>query len=115
MDIVELLLKEMDLESGITRRIVQALPDNMWEWKPYAKSMSIKSLTVHIAELPGWVTMALTLNEIDFDKKPYQQTPVQNKAQLLNLLESSLSEAALRWPLQKMKYWISHGPYVAET
>ena len=93
MDIISLLLKEMDAEEVIIRKMFDRVPEDKWDWKPHIKSMHIKSLTVHIAELPGWVTMALTLNGYDFGTNPYQPTPINDKAHLFALLESSLSEA----------------------
>jgi uncharacterized damage-inducible protein DinB len=93
MNILPLLLKEMEQEAQTTRKMLERVPEDKFDWKPHAKSMTMKQLTVHIAELPSWVTMGLTTTEIDFATSPYQPTPVNSTADLLQLLESSLEKA----------------------
>lgn len=53
MEIIPLLLKEMDAEAQITRKMLQRVPNDKWDWKPHEKSMSMQQLTVHLAELPS--------------------------------------------------------------
>jgi uncharacterized damage-inducible protein DinB len=52
--------------------------------------MDMKTLSVHIAELPSWVSMALTSSELDFATMPYEPTPAANAADLLAIFEKSL-------------------------
>ncbi len=92
MQIIPLLLKEMDQEAAITRKMLERVPDDKFDWKPHEKSMSIKQLTVHIAELPAWVKMGLTTSELDFSKMDYTPTPVSNTPELLAIFEKSLAE-----------------------
>ncbi|MBD0278492.1 MAG: DinB family protein [Flavisolibacter sp.] len=101
MDIIQLLLKEMDQEAQTTRKMLERVPDDRWDWKPHEKSMDIKRLTVHIAELPSWVTMGLNTDGIDFAATPYQPTTVNNKGELLQLFEQSLESG--RTALQDAK------------
>ena len=89
MDIIQLLVKEMDQEAQTTRKMLDRVPDDKWDWKPHEKSMDMKRLTVHIAELPSWVTMGLTTDGLDFTSAPYEPTPVNNKAELLQVFEKS--------------------------
>ena len=101
MDIIQLLLKEMDQEAQTTRKMLERVPNDNWDWKPHEKSMNMKRLTVHIAELPSWVTMGLTTDGIDFAATPYEPTPVNNKSELLRLFEQSLESG--RTVLQNAK------------
>ena len=93
MNVIPLLLKELEQEAKTTRKMLERVPDDKFDWKPHAKSMSMKQLTVHIAELPSWVTMGLTTSELDFATTPYQPTTVNSTADLLQLLENSLEKA----------------------
>lgn len=93
MDILPLLLKELDQEAITTRKMLERVPEDKFDWKPHPKSMTMKQLTVHIAELPSWVTMGLTTTEMDFATTPYQPAPVNSTADLLQLLEASLEKA----------------------
>jgi uncharacterized damage-inducible protein DinB len=42
-----------DLESELatTRRVLERVPDEQWDWKPHEKSMSLGRLAGHLAEL----------------------------------------------------------------
>jgi len=91
MDIIEILLKEFDYEAAVTRKMLERVPEDKWDWKPHEKSMSMQQLTVHIAELPSWVTMALNTTELDFAKVPYKPTPVSSTKDLLDIFEKSVT------------------------
>jgi len=90
--IVEMLLKEMDAEAQTTRNMLSRIPDDKYDWQPHPKSMTIRQLATHIAELPSWVTMALTTDELDFATSPYQPQVINNTADLLGLFEQSLAD-----------------------
>ncbi|MEP7164787.1 MAG: DinB family protein [Ferruginibacter sp.] len=92
MDIIKLFLEEMDRESVTTRKILACIPDDKYDWKPHEKSMSIEQLSTHIAELPTWVSMAITTSELDFADNPYERKQVANTVQLLELFERSLAD-----------------------
>ncbi len=90
MAIVELLQKEFDQEAEITRKMLERVPNDHYDWKPHEKSMTMKQLVTHIAELPAWVTMALTTSELDFAAAPYNPENITNTADLMNLFERSV-------------------------
>jgi len=92
MQIIPLLLKELDQEAQTTRKMLQRVPADKFDWQPHQKSMTMKILAVHIAELPAWVSMGLATDEMDFEKTPYQPTPVNDTTEVLDLFERSLSE-----------------------
>lgn len=89
MQIIPLLLKEFAAEAVITRKMLKIVPADKLDWKPHEKSMSMKSLTVHIAELPSWVKMALTSTELDFAKMDYTPTEANSADDLLKIFETS--------------------------
>ena len=89
---IPMFLKEMEQEANTTRKMLSRIPDDKFDWKPHPKSMTIRSLATHIAELPGWVTMTLNTDELDFAKANYQPTPINNTKELLELFEKSLAE-----------------------
>ncbi len=91
MSIIQMLLKELDQEALTTRKMLERVPNDKYDWKPHEKSMSIRQLTTHIAELPIWITMALMTDELDFATNPYQPPKVNNTVELLELFERSLA------------------------
>ena len=92
MEIIPMLLKEMDQEAQTTRKMLERVPNDKFDWQPQVKSMTIRRLATHIAELPSWVSMAILTDHLDFADNPYAPTVVNNTAELLALLEKSLAE-----------------------
>ena len=85
-------ITELEREAVNTRKMLSVIPSDKFGWKPHEKSMSIRQLATHIAELPGWVTIALNTSELDFASQPYQPTPIANTAELLAFFEKTLAE-----------------------
>ena len=92
MSIIQMLLKEMGQEAQTTRKMLARIPNDQYQFKPHEKSMTIERLAAHIAELPTWVSMVLTTDELDFAAAPYKPTPINNTAELMELFEKSLAD-----------------------
>jgi uncharacterized damage-inducible protein DinB len=54
MTIAELFLKEFDGEMETTRRMLERVPPERLDWRPHPKSMTLKDLAGHVAELARW-------------------------------------------------------------
>ena len=89
MDIIKALLKELESEFTTTKKFLALVPVDKFDWAPHEKSMKLKSLASHIAELPEWVSLALTTDGLDFETAPYHEKKVGNNEDLLMLLEES--------------------------
>ena len=92
MELIPLFLHEMEQEAQTTRKMLQRIPDDKYDWQPHDKSMTVRSLASHIANLPTWVTTALTTDGLDFAKDPYQEHPINSTAELMNYLEDCLTD-----------------------
>ena len=88
---ISMYRKELDRESAITRKMLERIPDDKYDWKPHEKSMTIRQLAAHIAELPTWITMTLTTDELDFATVPYDPPKVNDTKTLMELFETSLA------------------------
>ena len=53
MAISQALLGEFDHEMANTRKSLERVPDDKFDWKPHAKSMSMGALAAHIAMIPN--------------------------------------------------------------
>ena len=89
---IRALLKEMDQEAITTRKMLERVPTEYFDWQPHKKSMTVKQLATHIAELPSWVTMAVTTDGLDFAANPYNPVEVHNTAELLTYYEGALAD-----------------------
>lgn len=92
MSLIQLLEKEMEQEAQTTRKMLSRIPDDKYDWQPHPKSMTIRRLATHVAELPTWVSMVLNTTELDFAANPYQPVPIKNTAELLDYFEKSLAD-----------------------
>lgn len=92
MSMIQLLLNEMDQEAQTTRKMLSRIPNDKFDWQPHPKSMTIRQLGAHIAELSSWVTMALTTDGIDFAVTPYEPTALNTTDELLSFFEQSLTD-----------------------
>ncbi len=86
-------LEELNSESIVTRKMLMLIPEDQKDYKPHVKSMSMSILAQHIAELPGWATMAFNTEEFDFAKEAYTPKVWNDNQELLALFDQSLSGA----------------------
>ncbi|MGH9145894.1 MAG: DinB family protein [Vicinamibacterales bacterium] len=68
MSIAESLLPEFDRETGLTRQLLERVPNEKASWKPHPKSFSLGDLSLHIANLLTWAVS--TMKETEFDINP---------------------------------------------
>lgn len=92
MTFKESLLAEMKRESVTTRKMLERVPAASFDWKPHEKSMLLRHLAVHVAEIPGWLPMVLNSPGLDFTKMEYKPAPVNNSEELLAHFEESLAK-----------------------
>lgn len=92
MSTIQMLLKELDQEATTTRKMLERIPTDQFDWQPHKKSMTLQRLATHVAELPSWITMAVTTDELDFANNPYAPVTVSNTGELLDYFEQSLAD-----------------------
>jgi uncharacterized damage-inducible protein DinB len=66
MALNEALLPEFDQEMAKTRKTLERVPDDKFDWKPHAKSMTVRQLTTHLALFPSWMTETLQVESFDY-------------------------------------------------
>lgn len=89
---IQMLLKELENEAITTRKMLALVPDDKYGWKPHEKSMTVKQLATHIAELPGWIPMAINTDELDFAGNPYKPEDINNTNDLLAYYEKNFAQ-----------------------
>jgi uncharacterized damage-inducible protein DinB len=89
---LSLFLKELNKEAITTRKMLSIIPNDKYDWKPHPKSMTIRQLATHIAELPTWIGMALNTDGLDFATMEYKPTEINDTKSLLELFEKSLQD-----------------------
>lgn len=87
---------EFEHEAKSTRRMLERVPEDKWDWKPHEKSMTMRQLTTHIAEMPGWMPMMLTTKELDMGSeaaKGFAPAVINNRKELVDLFDANLKKA----------------------
>lgn len=90
--IIEMLSKEMEQESATTRKMLACVPNDKYDWKPHEKSMTIRRLATHIADIGSWVDMALNTDELDFANNTHVEPVINNTEELLEFFEDSYAK-----------------------
>lgn len=112
MAIKDGVLAEFDHEMGITRRLLDRLPDDRFAWKPHDKSMSLGGLATHIANLPNWTAIIMDQSGFDMAAAPPRRQDLTSRAAVLAdfdkagrdaraLLDKTDAEYVAPWTLKR--------------
>ena len=93
MNLTTLFLGELQVEAANTKKMLSAVPSDSLSWKPHDKSMSLGALAGHIAELPSWVRLILTAEELNFATMDYKAPTIENNADVMAIFEKELADA----------------------
>src|SRR6266498_2482442 len=91
MTFIDFFKQQFIEEAATTRKMLARVPSDRFDYKPHPKSMDMKRLATHIADLPGWIHMTITTDEIDF-AQPYEQPVVNSNADLMAYFEKRYKE-----------------------
>jgi len=75
MAIRDAFIKEVQQESVATRKMLERIPPDTFDWKPHEKSMSMQRLSVLVADMFGWLEFMIDQDELDFAKGYTQPQP----------------------------------------
>jgi uncharacterized damage-inducible protein DinB len=96
MTIGQSMLTEFDEEMKNTRKVLERVPDDRWNWKPHEKSGTMGWLAGHVGTVPEWITMTINTRELDYapvNGPSYQPPKIENRAQLLAAFDKGSAEA----------------------
>ena len=91
MEIQKLLIPELEHEVALTEKFLRRIPKDKLDWRPHPKSMSIKQLGSHLAELPSWVVGTMSQDEMIMDE--YKPPINDNVDEMIKTLKSAAKEA----------------------
>jgi uncharacterized damage-inducible protein DinB len=96
MSIAQTLLPEFEQEMANTRKVLERVPDEKWNWKPHDKSGTAGWLAAHVGTVPGWLTMTLNSESLDYapiDGPGYTPPKIENSKELLAAFDKESAEA----------------------
>jgi len=96
MTIGQSLLAEFDEEMKNTRKTLERVPDEKWNWKPHDKSGTVGWLASHVATMVDWLPTTLKTEELDYAPvggPAYQPPKIENRKELLAEFDKNVSAA----------------------
>jgi uncharacterized damage-inducible protein DinB len=96
MRIADALLPEFDHEMANTRKMLERIPNEKWDWRPHPKSWTTRELSTHIATIPAWMTDTIEKDSFDFAPvggAPYQPPVFKNKDEALAAFDKGVAAA----------------------
>jgi uncharacterized damage-inducible protein DinB len=96
MKLTEVLLSEFNREVEKSRKALEQVPDDKYEWKPHERSMQFGYLIAMVATIPSWVAMQINQPALDIapaDGPKVQMEPMKTSAALLAQLDKTAAEA----------------------
>ena len=96
MSISEALLPEFDQEMANTRRTLERIPEDKFDFKPHEKSMPLGDLAVHLATMPGWTVEAINRDSLDIapaDGPAYEQPKANSRGEIIEMFDKGVAAA----------------------
>ena len=91
MPMIDSFLQELEMEVPATRRLIERLPEDKFNWKPNEKAYSLGQLALHVATVPGNVAQMAMQDMMEVPN--FQQPAAETRAQLLAELDKSVATA----------------------
>ncbi|HKO03145.1 MAG TPA: DinB family protein [Candidatus Acidoferrales bacterium] len=93
MPINQGFLPEFDHEMATTRRFLERVPENKFDWAPHPKSMKLGALAGHLAHMPGWTKETLEKDVLDVAPggKSMEMPKTSNRQELLALFDKNVA------------------------
>ena len=85
-------LPEFDHEFAETRKTLERVPEDKFDWKPHDKSWSLHDLAAHCAEVPQWVGPTLEMDGFDLDA-PHERVIPETKDEILAHFDEGVAAA----------------------
>ena len=89
----EAMIRHLDEELSRTRRTLERVPDDRWNWAPHEKSMPMGRLATHIATLAVMVPGVLTTEVLDITDRRANSPTVERAADLVPVCEELYGQA----------------------
>jgi uncharacterized damage-inducible protein DinB len=94
--LTEWFLAELEAETPRTRRALERVPEGKFDWTPHPKSMPFGRLSMLVAQMPAWVTLIVTRDDLDLNPaggSNIDQSPLRTPAELTAAMDKNVADA----------------------
>jgi len=93
MSLGKTFLAEVLQEAASTRKLLAVIPFDRADFKSHEKSMSLKHLATHVAEINGWWKECLIQDELDFSVGDFKPKELHSTEDLLSMHDDLVEKA----------------------
>jgi uncharacterized damage-inducible protein DinB len=96
MGLSESLLPEFDNEMANTRKTLERVPHEKFDWKPHVKSTAMGGLATHLSNIPTWAVYTIDQDSLDLapEGKPLPSAELaKSEAELLATFDANAAKA----------------------
>jgi uncharacterized damage-inducible protein DinB len=94
MGMSDMIIGEFDQEMANTRKTLDRVPEDKFDWKPHQKSTSLGGLATHLANIPSWTVNTFTKDELDLappGAPPFRPEEAKSRAALLETFDEHVA------------------------
>lgn len=88
-----MIAAELKQEAVATRKMLERIPVEHFQYTPHEKSMPLISLARHIPEMLGWTEVAINHDELDFSTSDFKPREFSDASELVAYFDENLSNA----------------------
>ncbi len=98
MALTDMLIKEIEKEAAGTKKTLERVPADKFDWQPHQKSMTMKQLATHIVGLVQMTGIAATTDYLDFVEGTMKTPEINSTEDLVTEFDKNTQEtiAALK-------------------
>ena len=92
----DILLPEFDMEMDSTRRTLERVPDDKFDWKPHEKCGTLGWMASHVATLPHWAKITMQQDSLDIapaEGPTFVLPKPASRKELLEIFDKNRAEA----------------------
>lgn len=93
MLLTKLLIEEIEQEAINTKKMLERVPAEKFDWRPHQKSMTLKQLAVHIANLSKRPAQVITTQYLDLADSSIKKPEINNTTDLIKEFEEGTSQS----------------------
>jgi uncharacterized damage-inducible protein DinB len=86
------LQAQLAAEAETTRKFIEVFPFDKKDYKIHEKSMKLYDIFLHVLDLALWAEMAVTTDELDFEKAPYDPKELNSKEEAMTYFNECVAK-----------------------
>lgn len=86
-------MREIEHEGSQTKKILERIPIDNFNWKPHEKSREIGQLAIHVAQIPAWTSRILAATDFDMLSFKPDMPEIRSSDELVNISNANIQKA----------------------